>query len=105
MLRHSSLGDVVVVAVADAVDLASIPALHQALTRAIDGAGGAVALDLDGALLVDDAALGVIVGAATRARRRGVRFSLVCTNARLRDRLADTRIDQIVDVVERAAPD
>jgi anti-anti-sigma factor len=102
-LERRTVGDVMVVAVGDEVDVASIPTLHQALNRAIDEAT-AVALDLDGALLVDDAALGIIVGAAARARRHGVQFSVVCTDQRLRDRLADTRVDRIVDVVDRLTP-
>lgn len=103
LVRRRRVGDIDVVAPGDELDLAAVPALHQALTRAIDDATGPVALDLDGVLLVDDAALGVVVGAAARARRGGVPFSIVCTDGRLRERLADTRVDRIVDVVDRLA--
>ncbi len=100
-VRHRRVADHTIVALADEVDLAAVPALHQALRRAIDTAGGAVVVELDGVIVLDDAALGVIVGAAARARRAGVPFSIVCTETHLVERLGDTRVDQIVPVVDR----
>lgn len=104
LVRRRRVGDVEVVALDGEVDLAALPALHQALARAIDDGTGPVAVDLDGVLFLDDPALGVVVGAAARARRRDVPFSVVCTDARLRNQLAETRVDRIVDVVDRIAP-
>lgn len=95
------VADTTVVALGDEVDLAAVPTLHQSLRRAIDRASGPVAVELDGVTVIDDAALGVVVGAAAHARRQDVAFSIVCTESRLLARLVDTRLDQIVLVVDR----
>lgn len=102
-VRRRRVAEVEVVAVGGDVDLSALPSLHQTLARAVDDAAGPVVVELDGATFVDDAALGVIVGAAARARRRDVPFSIVCTEPRLVDRLADTRIDQIIPVTDGIA--
>jgi anti-anti-sigma factor len=103
--RSRRLGDVVVVELDGDADLAAVPQLSQVLARAIDTADTAdtagITVDLDGLTVLDNAALGQIVGAAATARRRDVSFTLVCTNERLRERLHDTRLDQIIDVVDR----
>ena len=90
-----------VLVVEGAADLASTPTLHNALQRYVARAEPAVpmVIDLDAATVVDDAALGLFLGAAATARSRGCRFSIVCSDERLRQRLADTRFDRAVDVV------
>ncbi len=45
------------------------------------------------------AALGKLVGAAAAARRRGGQLGLLATGDRMRQRLTDTRVDRIIDVV------
>ena len=98
-VRH--VADRVVVELDGDADLASAPHLAQALARAIDQAtdsGAQVVVDLDGALALDDTALGLLVGAAARARRAGASLSVVCSGERHRSRLSDTRLDQIIDV-------
>ena len=83
------------------LDLAATPTLHDALQRFVGRADPSVpmVIDLDGTTVVDDASLGLFLGAAATARSRGCSFSIVCSNERLRQRLADTRFDRAVDVV------
>ncbi len=79
-------------------DLGALPTLQQLLTRAVDRATNVVVVDLDGLTVLDDSALGLIIGAAAAARRRDVELRLICTEPRRRARLADTRLDQILPV-------
>lgn len=100
--RIRQVGDAVVVELDGDADLASIPQLAQILTRAGDQAESneTIIVDLDGLTLLDDSALGQLVGAAATARRRGGELRLRVTGQRLRERLSATRIDQIIDLVE-----
>ena len=79
-------------------DLGALPQLQQLLSRAVDSAAGTIIVDLDGLTVLDDAALGLVVGAAVSARRRDVELRLICTEPRRRARLAETRLDVIVPV-------
>lgn len=90
----------VVLAIDGTVDLACLPMLHDALQRLVTGVdtGRSIAVDLDGAAVLDDAALGLLLGAAATARSRQCPFVVVCGDERLRRRLADTRFDRAVDV-------
>jgi anti-anti-sigma factor len=91
-----------VLVVEGAADLAATPTLHDALQRFVgqDGSTGPMVIDLDAATVVDDAALGLLLGAAATARAHGRSLSVVCSDERLRGRLADTRFDRAVDVVD-----
>lgn len=100
--RSRKLGDVVVVELDGDADLAAIPQLAQILTRAlIDADMTGVVVDLDGLTVLDDAALGQLIGAAATARRRDLTFALACTNERLVGRLRETRIAEIVEILEQ----
>lgn len=95
------VGDDVVIALGGDVDLSAAPALTQVLRRAIStatGSAGKVVIDLDGVMVLDDTALGLLVGAAASARRAGLDIAVICTEARMRERLTETRLDQIIDV-------
>ena len=102
--RSRRLGDVVVVELDGDADLAAIPQLAQVLTRAINTTVTAdtsgIVVDIDGLTVLDDAALGQLIGAAASARRRELAFALACTNEQVRRRLSETRVDQIVDLVD-----
>ncbi len=96
-----TVGDEVIVALGGDADLAAAPQLTQVLQRSITTAPSSartLVIDVDGVLVLDDTALGLLVGAAAAARRAGLDVALVCTEARLRERLAETRLDRIVDV-------
>ena len=85
------------------VDLATLPELHQATSRFVEAHPGAlVAIVLDGVGSLADAGLGVLLGAAARARARHGDVVLVCAGRRLRDRLAMSRLDRALDVFASA---
>ncbi len=93
----STVGGVPVVALAGMVDLATVPALRDLLLRVItDHPGATVAVDLDGVEVLDDAGLGVLLGAAGRARESG--GDLVVVANRLRERFTATGFDRAVRV-------
>lgn len=97
--RFSLLGTVPVLQVAGELDLATLPQFRDHLTRAIDQHPGATLhVDLDGLTALDDAGLGMLLGAAGRAREHGGDLVLVCTGARLRQRFAVTGLDRAIDV-------
>lgn len=83
-------------------DLAAAPQLTQLLNRGLAEAERRIVIDLDGLTLLDDTALGLLIGAAASARRHGRTIELLSTNERVRRRLVDTRIDRIVDIVDAA---
>ena len=81
------------------VDLASIAVFRDALLRCVHAhAGVAVAVDLDEVTVLDDAGLGVLLGAAAAARHADGDLEIVCNNERLRTRLERTRLDRAVTV-------
>jgi anti-anti-sigma factor len=88
-----------VVSVDGAIDLSSLPVLHDRLQRTLaDHPGVTVTVDLDGATVVDDAALGVLLGAAGRARGGGGDLEVVASSQRTRERLALTGFERAVTV-------
>ena len=95
----STVGDAVVIAVDGVVDLAAVGALHGDLTLAIRRhPGERLIVDLDGVESIDDAGLGVLMGAAAAARAGDGDLQVVCNRAALRARLESTRFDRAVDV-------
>jgi anti-sigma B factor antagonist len=81
------------------LDLASVADLRDALTRLVrDHPQRAVLVDLDGVTAVDDVGLGILLGAAGRARAEGGELEIVCTQKALLGQLALTRLDQAVTV-------
>jgi anti-anti-sigma factor len=96
------VGDDTVVALVGDVDLSTIPRLHDALTKALTHRPGrSLVVDLDGVALLDDAGLGVLLGAAGSARNAGAELVVVCNNQRLRERLDTTGFSRAVEVRER----
>jgi anti-sigma B factor antagonist len=91
----SDVDGLVVVAIAGALDMATMPRLRDRLVRVIsEHPGETVVLDLDGLSVIDDAGLGVLVGALRRARVHGGDVALVCTGAELLELFALTRLDR-----------
>jgi anti-anti-sigma factor len=81
-------------------DLGAAPQLTQVLNRGLAEAERRIIVDLDGLTMLDDTALGLLIGAAASARRQGRTIELLSTNERVRRRLVDTRIDRILDIVD-----
>jgi anti-sigma B factor antagonist len=89
------VGGLVVVAIAGELDLATMPRLRDRLVRVIsEHPGMMVVIDLDGLSAIDDAGLGVLVGALRRARVHGGDIELVCSSAELLELFALTRLDR-----------
>jgi anti-sigma B factor antagonist len=100
-LRHTSslVSGRPVVTLDGSVDLATVPSLHNALVTAIlDHPATTIAVDLQGVDSFDDVALGVLLGAAGRARRGGGDLIIVTTDDAVRQRLSLTGFDRAVTV-------
>lgn len=98
--RLTAIGETPVLQLSGEVDLATLPRLSDALVRLVT-AGHTCAVDLDGVVVLDDAALGLLLGAAGRARQGNGDLVVVCTSGTLRSRLAQTGFDRAVRVVDR----
>ena len=87
------------------IDLATLPYFRDQLTRAISlHHGETLCIDLDGVTALDDTGLGMLLGAAGRAREQRGDVMIVCTSDRLRARLTATRLDRAIVVSDRPAP-
>ena len=103
-LHTSSFGGSAVLSVRGEIDLATIPDLHNSLTRFVqDNLGQTVIVDLDGVYACDDSGLGVLLGSAGRARDGGGDIVVVCSDGPLRTRLGRTRFDRAIEVVSSIA--
>ncbi|MFM7262400.1 MAG: STAS domain-containing protein [Acidimicrobiales bacterium] len=99
-VRRSEVKGRHVLSVEGNLDLATLPRFGDALVRLVGDSTGAVCVvDLDGAAVVEDASLGLLLGAAGRARNESGDLAVVCTDVRLRRRLTDTGFDRAVRVV------
>ncbi len=97
--RVDTVGSSIVVAVDGIVDLSTVGRLHDDLARAVrQHPGVTLVVDLDAVGALDDAGLGVLLGAAAVARDGGGDVEVVCSRPALRERLKRTRFDQAVTV-------
>jgi anti-sigma B factor antagonist len=107
MQLHSTLDEVggsIVLTVDGVVDLAAVGRLHDDLARAVRRHPGVTLLvDLDAVGVLDDAGLGVLLGAAAAARAEDGDLEVVCTRPALRERLTTTRFDRAVTVRDSIA--
>ena len=98
-LRRSAVGAQQVLSVSGDIDVATLPRFADSITRLLsDAMGSIVVVDLDGAQSLDDAALGLLLGAAGKARAAGGDVVVVCTEPRLRERLMITGFDKAIIV-------
>jgi anti-anti-sigma factor len=107
MQVHTTLdhvGGSIVVTVDGVVDLAGVGHLHDDLSRAVRRYPGVTLIvDLDAVSVLDDAGLGILLGAAAAARDSDGDLEVVCTRPALRERLAATRFDRAVNVRDSIA--
>ncbi len=97
--RVDTVGGSIVVTVDGVVDLAAVGGLHDVLARTVrQHPAATVLVDLDGVGALDDAGLGILLGAAAAARAAGGDLEVVCTRPALCERLELTRFDRAVDV-------
>jgi anti-sigma B factor antagonist len=96
------VGGDAVISLSGEVDLATIPLLHDALTKALTHhPGRLLVIDLDGVTVLEDIGLGVLLGAAGSARLTGADLVVVCNNMRLRERLDRTGFSRAIEVRDR----
>ncbi|MGB0114317.1 MAG: STAS domain-containing protein [Ilumatobacteraceae bacterium] len=95
----TTVGATIVVAIDGVLDMSSVDQLQNDLTNVIRRhSGDTLVVDLDATRALDDAALGVLLGAAATARDAGGDLQVVCTREALRTRLERSRFDRAVDV-------
>ena len=78
------------------LDLSTLPQLSDLLNKAMNQNHQHIALDLDGITVLDDAALGILLGAASRIRINGGQMYVVCSNPKIVDYLQRTQLDHII---------
>ena len=89
-----------VLALTGDLDVATLPRFNDYLVKLLTGSTGKIGVvDIDGLGFMDDAALGLLLGAAGRARAVGGDLVVVVSEDRLRRRLAATGFDKAVRVV------
>jgi anti-anti-sigma factor len=95
----SLVGGMPVLALDGVADLSTAPVLHRALAGITAPPNArTVAVDLDGVAVLDDVAVGMLLGAAARIREQGAELVLVCTSPRVVARLDALRVDRIVPI-------
>ncbi|MGA0877670.1 MAG: STAS domain-containing protein [Ilumatobacteraceae bacterium] len=98
-LRRETVGGVDILALNGAVDLSTLPRVADALNRAVAEGQPVVAVDLEAISVIDDAALGTLLGAASRLRREDRRLVLISSDSRIVQHLEATGVASIVPVV------
>lgn len=99
-VRHEIAGDVDVITLCGDVDLSTLPRLTDALNRVVADGHQRVVVDLEAITVIDDAALGILLGVASRLRRMERQLVVVCANSRIVDHLASTGVATLIPVVE-----
>jgi anti-sigma B factor antagonist len=98
------VGSVPVLSLTGSVDLATVAELSDLLQRLInDHAGQSVLVDLDGVDALDDTGLGILLGAAGRARQIGGDLGIVCADDQRRKRFPFTGLDRAIAVTATVA--
>ena len=94
---HATLiDDIYVIGFTGELDMSTLPKLSDLLNKAINDNHFQLALDLDGITVLDDAALGILLGASSRIRINGGRMYVVCSNPKISDYLKRTQLDLII---------
>ena len=89
----------VVLTITGPADLGTLPTWHRALTGLVaDHRGRDLVVDLDPVTVLDDTALGVLLGAAADARGAGGSLTITCSRTVVLDRLRTTGVDLIVPI-------
>lgn len=94
---HATLiDDIYVIGFTGELDVSTLPILSDLLNKAINQNHVHLALDLDGITVLDDAALGILLGAASRIRNNGGHMYVICSNSKISDYLKRTQLDLII---------
>ena len=98
-LRRATVATLEVLMASGDIELGSLPRFNDALIRLVaDASGQQVVVDIDGTDFIEDAALGLILGAAGRARSAGGELVVVSTDVKKCQRLAENGFDRAVVV-------
>ena len=98
-IERTVVADCPIMSARGELDLATVPRLHSALNKFVDDhAGRRIIVDLDGLTACDDAGLGVLLGAAGRARQGSGELVVVSSDGPLRTRLGRTGFDRAIEV-------
>lgn len=92
-----------VVAASGEIDVATAPALRDRLVELIESGTTRLVVDLEDVAFIDSTGLGVLVGAARRARGAEGDVRLVCTNSRILKVFSATGLDEVFTI--GATPD
>lgn len=90
------IDEIFVIGFVGELDLSTLPQLSDLLNKAINQSHQHVALDLDGITVLDDAALGILLGTASRIRTNGGRMYVVCSHPKIVNHLQRTQLDLII---------
>jgi anti-sigma B factor antagonist len=85
------------------IDIATVPAIRRLLLAAISGGNAHLAVDMSGVTFLGAAGIGVLVGAANRAREVGGSLSLLAPSRQVRRVLGILPLDAVVPAAQRPA--
>ena len=80
------------------VDLYSSPELRKAILKAVKGAKGDVAIDLEGVTYIDSSGVATLVEGLRSAREHGTGFALVTPSPAVMQVLELARLDSVFEV-------
>lgn len=99
------VGDATVLRLTGVVDISTIARVDAEIRRAVSHlVSPRLLIDLDGATLVDELAIGAMLAAAARVRASQRTFGIVCTSPRLLHLLRSTGVDAILPVHDAITP-
>jgi anti-sigma B factor antagonist len=96
-VRTEQHGDAAVVVPTGELDLATAPALEDALSRAFDSSAARVVLDLRELEFIDSSGLRTLLTARRRSEDAGARFSLVAGHRGLERTLEIAGVHKVFD--------
>ncbi len=92
--------DVLTVAFEGEITMATLPVLNDLLSRHLqEHPDTAFSLNFEAVHAVDDAGLGVLLGFVGKLRAARIPCVVVCSQPRIRERLASTGFDTVVPVI------
>ncbi len=92
-------GEFEVLVLSGEVDLSTLPRFTDAVNRSVSQGHQVVAIDLEMITVLDDAALGIVLGVANRLRREHRELILICSNERITRYLESTGVASLITVV------
>jgi anti-anti-sigma factor len=99
-VRSDRIGDVAVLAVEGAADLATVPDFATHLWRAVDAGEERILIDLSGTRFIDSRMVELLLSAAERLRRTGARLAITCGGEGIRQVLDLCGVTRVLPVSE-----